>query len=345
MKKLRTEDALGQALCHDITAITDGKQSALFKRGHVLCKDDVEALLNIGKEHVFVWDPEADEVHEEEAAFLVTKPAVGHNISYTGPSQGKYVLQAETDGLLRVNAKGLLCINRVPDYTIASLPDRMPVKRNMQLAGIRIVPLVTKREHVEEAVKLTEAYAPLFTVKPYRPLKVGIIITGGEIYYGRRQDAFEPVLRKKLCPYGAETLGVTKCPDELPPIMEALSAYLSQGVELVLFTGGMSVDPDDLTPTAIRQSGAALVRQGMPMQPGNMLTIAYLGDVPLIGIPSAAIHAKTTSLDLFLPRIFAGERIVESDMRDIGEGGFCLNCEVCHYPICFLGRSPYPHDA
>ncbi len=338
MKKLRTQDALGRAICHDITAITDGKQAPLFKRGHVLRAEDVEKLLDIGKAHVFVWDPEADEMHEEEAALLVTEAAVGPNVSYAGPSQGKYVLRAETDGLLRVNSEGLLHLNRVPDYTIASLPDHMPIKSGMQFAGIRIVPLVTARAHVEEAVRIAKTHAPLFLVKPYRPLKVGIIITGSEIYYGRRPDAFEPVLRNKLSAFGAELLGVTKCPDDLSLILDALSGFLEKGAELVLFTGGMSVDPDDLTPTAIRQSGAALVSQGMPMQPGNMLTIAYLGDIPLIGIPSAAIHAKTTSLDVFLPRIFVGERIEKQDMQDTGEGGFCLNCEVCHYPICFLGR-------
>ncbi|HWR24182.1 MAG TPA: molybdopterin-binding protein [Feifaniaceae bacterium] len=338
MKKLRTQDAVGRALCHDITAITDGKQGPLYQRGHVLRAEDVEKLMDIGKAHVLVWDPEADEVHEEEAAQLVTEAAAGPGVSYSGPSQGKFTLRAETGGLLRVNGEGLLRLNRVPDYTVASLPDRMPVKSGAQLAGVRIVPLVTARNNVAEAVRIAQAYAPLFQIKPYRPLKVGIIITGGEIYYGRRPDAFEPVLRSKLSAFGADILGVTKCPDELPPILDALSGFMEKGAELVLFTGGMSVDPDDLTPAAIRQSGAVLVAQGMPMQPGNMLTIAYLGDTPLIGIPSAAIHAKTTSLDIFLPRIFAGERILEADMRDAGEGGFCLNCEVCHYPICFLGR-------
>ncbi len=338
MKKLRTQDALGQALCHDITSITNGRQEPLFKRGHVLQLEDVEKLLDIGKAHVFVWDAGADEVHEEEAALLVAEAAAGPHVSFSGPSQGKYVLQAETDGLLRVNSDGLLELNHVPDYTIASLPDHMPIKQGMQFAGIRIVPLVTARENVEEAVRIAKKSTPLFTIQPYRPLKVGIVITGGEIFYGRRPDAFEPVLRKKLAAFGAEILGVTKCPDELPPITEALSSFLRDGAELVLFTGGMSVDPDDLTPTAIRQSGAIVVSQGMPMQPGNMLTIAYLNDIPLIGIPSAAIHAKTTSLDVFLPRIFTGERIDEPDMRDTGEGGFCLNCDICHYPICFFGR-------
>lgn len=338
MKKLRVQDALGQAICHDITAITNGKQAPLFKRNHVLRAEDVEKLLDIGKAHVFVWDPQADEVHEEEAALLVTEAAAGPNVSFEGPSQGKYVLRAETDGLLRVNSEGLLQLNRVPDYTIASLPDHMPVKSGAPFAGIRIVPLVTARKHVDEAVRITKAYAPLFQVAPFRPLKVGIIITGSEIYYGRRPDAFEPVLRDKLSVFGAKILGVIKCPDDLSMILDALSGFLQEGAELMLFTGGMSVDPDDLTPTAIRQSGAELVSQGMPMQPGNMLTIGYLGDVPLIGIPSAAIHAKTTSLDVFLPRIFTGERIEKKDMQDTGEGGFCLNCEVCHYPICFFGR-------
>lgn len=338
MRKIRTEDAVGQALCHDITAIRDGKQGPLFRRGHIVRAEDVQAMLDIGKFHVFVWEPEADEVHEEDAARALTGRIAGPNIAYTGPSQGKFVLTSKIRGLYKVNREGLLAINRVQDFTVASIPGNTPVEAGGVLAGVRIVPLVTARGNVEEAVRLAGEFAPVLCVKPYLPLKVGVVITGGEIFHGRIPDAFEPMLRKKLGPFGAQLLGFVKCPDELEPILAAARGFLDAGAELVLFTGGMSVDPDDLTPTAIRLLGAEFLTQGMAAQPGNMLTIAYAEDTPLIGIPSAAIHSPTTSLDLFLPRILAGERIGVQDTKDLGEGGLCLNCPVCRYPVCYFGR-------
>lgn len=339
MKKIRVQDAVGEVLCHDVTAIFPGGQKGpLFRRGHVIREEDVEKLLDIGKSHLFVWETEADEVHEEDAAFAVTKAICGHGITYSGPSEGKYQLIAETDGLYKVNSEALRRINRVEDFTVASLPGNTPVTKGGRLAGARIVPLVTGRRNVQEAVRIANENAPVFEVRPYIPRKTGIIITGSEIYYGRIQDAFEPVLREKLEVFGANILGVVKCPDDLSMIAQALAGFMAQQADMVLFTGGMSVDPDDLTPTAIRESGATLLNRGVAMQPGNMLTMAYLGDTILIGVPGASLHSKVTSLDLFLPRICAGERITEEDTGDLGEGGFCLGCKVCHYPVCYFGR-------
>ena len=339
MRKIRIQDAVGEELCHDVTAIfPDGQKGPLFRRGHIIREEDVEKLLDIGKSHLFVWEADADELHEEDAAFAVTKAVCGRGITYSGPSEGKFQLTAEADGLYKVNSQALWRINRIEDFTIASLPNNTPVTKGGKLAGARIVPLVTKRRNVEEAVRIANENAPVFEVKPYIPRKAGIIITGSEIYYGRIQDAFEPLLREKLAAFGAEILGVVKCPDDLSVIAQALAGFLSQQADMVLFTGGMSVDPDDLTPTAIRESGATLLNRGVAMQPGNMLTMAYLKETILIGVPGASLHSRITSLDLFLPRICAGERITEKDTKDLGEGGFCLGCKVCHYPVCYFGR-------
>ncbi len=339
MRKIRVEDAVGEALCHDVTAIfPDGQKGPLFKRGHVIRSEDVDKLLDIGKYHVFVWEEGADEVHEEDAALLITHAISGANISFSGPVEGKCQLFSQIDGLFKVNSEGLKRINRVPDFTIPSLPTNTPVSEGLRLAGARIVPLVTARSNVDEAVRLAVEYAPIFEVKPYTGIKAGIIITGSEIFYGRIQDAFEPILREKLSALQATVLGAVKCPDDLAAIADALAGFIAQNADIVLFTGGMSVDPDDLTPTAIRESGAAMLGRGVAMQPGNMLTMGYLQNTLLIGVPGASLHSRTTSLDLFLPRVCAGERISDEDMKDLGEGGFCLNCKVCHYPICYFGR-------
>jgi hypothetical protein len=339
MRKIEVGQALGQTLCHDMTAImADGFKGVRFRRGHVITQEDIPVLLDMGKEHIFVWEPEADEVHEEDAAIALTEVLCGEGVVYSGPSEGKMTVAAQTDGLFSVNSRALRDINMVPDYTVACISGNTAVQAGQKLAGVRIVPLVTKRENVDRAVAIARENAPVFSIKPFRPLKTGVVITGSEVYYGRIQDAFEPILTPKLRHYGAELLGFTKCPDELDKILAAVADFRARGAELILLTGGMSVDPDDLTPTAIRTLGGEFVTQGVPMQPGNMLTIAYLADCTLVGVPGASMHAPVTSLEVFLPRIFASDRITREEIAGYGEGGLCQNCPTCHFPNCTFGR-------
>ena len=339
MKKIKVEDAVGQTLCHDLTGISEGKKGVLFSRGHVIQRDDIPRLLDIGKSHVFVWEQDANEVHEDDAALAAAEAVCGPGISYDKkPSEGKSFMYAEMSGLFRLRRETLRRINSVGDYTIACLPDMTEVKEGAKLGGIRIVPLVTKQERVDAMVRAAKANWPVFAILPYKKLKCGVIITGSEVYYGRIEDKFEPIIRGQLSKYEAEVLGVTKCPDDLDMILGAISDYMEKGAELILLTGGMSVDPDDLTPTAIRSSGARVITQGVPMQPGNMLMVAYMGDTVLIGVPGASMHSPVTSFDVFLPRVFAGVEIQADDIPGLGEGGFCSVCAVCTYPRCYFGR-------
>jgi molybdenum cofactor synthesis domain-containing protein len=342
MRKIRVEDAVGETLCHDMTGLDEnGKKSVRFRRGHVIRAEDIPELLRIGKSHIFVWEPEADEVHEDDAA-LALAAAIGSD-SVAGadakPSEGKITLTAGIDGLFVVNSEALREINRVGDYTVATIPSYTAVKKGDKLCGLRIVPLVTKREKVERAAAIARENAPVLTVLPFQALRCGVIITGSEVYYGRIQDKFEPIMREKLSAFGAQILGFTKCPDDLDMILEAIRHFRARGAELILLTGGMSVDPDDLTPTAMRRSGAQVITQGVPMQPGNMLTIAKLGETILIGVPGASMHSRVTSLDVFLPRIFAGLDVTKEDFSRYGEGGLCLFCAACTYPRCYFGRA------
>ncbi|SHH78021.1 molybdenum cofactor synthesis domain-containing protein [Sporobacter termitidis DSM 10068] len=341
MRKIKVEDAVGEMLCHDMTGVNDnGVKCVRFKRGHVITEADIPALLNIGKGHIFVWEPDADEVHEDDAAIALAEVICGDNLSYDKkPSEGKIQINAAADGLFTVNREALRKINSVGDYTVATLPNFTRVDKGQKLCGLRIVPLVTKRDNVDRAVALARENFPVITVLPFKPLKCGVIITGSEVYYGRIQDRFEPVMTKKLAGYGAQLLGFTKCPDDLAMIGAAIQDFLKKGAEVILLTGGMSVDPDDLTPTAIRQSGAEIITQGVPMQPGNMLTMAYLEETILIGVPGASMNFPTTSLEVFLPRIFAGLKITKEEIAGYGEGGFCLMCAECRYPNCYFGHS------
>ena len=339
MRKIKVTDALGETLCHDMTAILPGGfKGVRFSRGHVITHEDIPVLLDMGKQHIFVWNPEDGEVHEDDAASAITEAMCGNNIRYTGPVEGKFQIISTIDGLFCINSAALYEINKVDDFTVATIPNYSKVNAGSKLAGARIVPLTTNRRNVSKAVSAALENPPVLQVLPFKPLKTGIIITGSEIYNGRINDRFEAILRKKLYKYNAEILGAVICDDDTEMIGNAVNNLTASGAELILLTGGMSVDPDDLTPGAIRASGARVIFQGVPIQPGNMLTVAYLPKTVLIGVPGASMHSDITSLDVFLPRIFAGIEIKRSDAVKLGEGGLCLECGECTYPVCPFGK-------
>lgn len=337
MKKVKVQDAIGMTLCHDITAMVDGFKGAAFKRGHVVTQEDIPRLLDIGKQHVFIWEENAGEIHEEDAARRLSQMTTVDGAHYGSVSEGKIQLFADQDGMFRVDKALLAAVNRVGDITITTLPDHYPVKAGDRLASMRIVPLVTEERQIAKAEALC-AGKQLYDLRPFKPLKVGIIITGSEIYHGRIKDKFERVARAKLAHYPAEILGVHVCDDELDMIVGAGRALLAEGTELLIFSGGMSVDPDDLTPSAIREMGAEIISYGVPSQPGNMTLVAYLDQAALLGVPGAAISRPTTIFDVLLPQIFCGDPLTKDNLIRLGEGGLCQMCDSCHFPNCTFGR-------
>lgn len=337
MKKVKVQGAIGMTLCHDITAMVDGFKGAAFKRGHVVTQEDIPRLLDIGKQHVFIWEENAGEIHEEDAARRLSQMTAVDGAHYGSISEGKIQLFADQDGMFRVDKALLAAVNRIGDITITTLPDHYPVKAGDRLASMRIVPLVTEERQIAEAEALC-AGKQLYDLRPFKPLKVGIIITGSEIYHGRIKDKFERVARAKLAHYPAEILGVHVCDDELDMIVGAGRALLAEGTELLIFSGGMSVDPDDLTPSAIREMGAEIISYGVPSQPGNMTLVAYLDQAALLGVPGAAISRPTTMFDVLLPQIFCGDPLTKDDLIRLGEGGLCQMCDNCHFPNCTFGR-------
>ncbi len=337
MKKIKVEDAVGMALCHDVTAMYDGFKGAAFKRGHVIREEDIPKLLDYGKRTVFVWEDNAGEIHEEDAARRLAAMAAVEGAHYTEPSEGKVLLLADQRGLFRVDTALLRQVNAIGDITISCLPDHYPVEQGARLVSARIVPLVTQETQIVEAERLC-AGKKLFDLRPYRHKNIGVVITGSEVYHGRIQDKFEPVVRRKMEDYPARIVGVTVCDDDLDMIVAAARQHLAGGADFLIFTGGMSVDPDDLTPTAIRQLGAEVVSHGVPAQPGNMTLVAYLDDVPILGVPGAAISMPTTIFDVLLPQIFAGDRLTKDDLIRLGDGGLCQLCKPCHWPNCTFGK-------
>lgn len=337
MKKVPIEQAVGMTLCHDITAIRDGFKGVAFRWGHVIQAEDIPAFLDLGKRTVFIWEEAAGEIHEEDAAVRMAAMAPVEGAHYTAPSEGKVMLIADQPGMLRVNTALLEQINAIGDITITTLPDHYPVKEGSKIASMRIVPLVTKEAQIIEAEALC-AKTPLLALRPYQARKAGIIITGSELYTGRIADKFEPVIRAKLTAYPCDILGVTICDDELSMIVAAAQSFLEQGADFLIFSGGMSVDPDDLTPTAIRQLGAQVISHGVPAQPGNMTLVAYLDGVSIVGVPSAAIKVPVTVLDVLLPQLFSGDKLTKDDLVRLGNGGLCQQCKPCTFPNCTFGR-------
>lgn len=342
MKLVKTEDAVGQVLCHDITQIIPGVvKGPVFRKGHIVSGEDIPVLLSVGKEHLYVWEKKEGILHEDEGAAILRDICINEYMSADEPREGKIEIRAEADGLLKVNTQGLNAVNSLGEMMIATVHGNFPVKKGDRLAGTRIIPLVIEEEKMEAARKAA-GDEPLLTILPFRHMKVGIITTGSEVFKGRIGDAFGPAVRAKLAGYDTEILGQKILDDDRDAIVEAIHSFIGEGADMVLCTGGMSVDPDDRTPGAIRAAGVDVVSYGAPVLPGAMFLLGYYEKedrtIPVLGLPGCVMYAKRTIFDLVLPRVLAGERLTKEDLSGYGEGGLCLNCEVCHFPNCGFGK-------
>ncbi len=341
MKLIKTEDAVGQVLCHDITQIIKGvTKDAVFRKGHVVTKEDIPVLLSVGKEHLYVWEKNENMLHENDAAKVLYEMAAGSS-SYISPSEvkeGKIELIAKTDGLFKVDSFLLKKVNSLGEMMIASRHGNTAVKAGDKLAGTRIIPLVIEKEKMERARDMCTG-RPIFRILPFEAKKYAVITTGNEVYKGRIEDTFTDVIKEKLSVYGAECMYHEVCPDDHEVITASIRTALSIGARLVICTGGMSVDPDDKTPLAIKNSGVDIVTYGAPVLPGAMMLLSYTkSHVPVVGLPGCVMYAKRTIFDLILPRLMANDMISADEIAALGEGGLCLGCDVCVYPNCGFGK-------
>lgn len=340
MKLMRTEDAVGQILCHDITQIIRGvTKDARFRKGHIVTEEDIPVLLSLGKDHIYIWENDETMMHENEAAEVLCAICKGENISRGNVKEGKIELFAECDGVLRINRDKLRAINSFGEMMIASRHGDFEVKAGDKLAGTRVVPLVIEKEKMEKAKELA-GDEPIMKVEPFRHLKVGIVTTGNEVFYGRIEDKFTPVVKDKVEYFGSEVVGHKVTDDNNENIERCIRELLGEGCDMILCTGGMSVDPDDKTPLAIRNVAGEVVTYGAPVLPGAMFLLAYFGDkkIPIMGLPGCVMYARRSIFDIVLPRVLTGEILSKSDLDILGEGGLCLGCEVCTFPACGFGK-------
>lgn len=327
LREVKVEDAIGMILPHDLTQILPGEfKGRLFRKGHQVTEADIPTLLSIGKEHIYVMELQPGYLHEDEAALRMAKAITGDNLRFTEPHEGKVNVRSEIHGLVKIDKAFVDSVNAIDEVVLSTIRSNTVVEAGASLVGTRVIPLIVDEAKVVEVERLAAARRAegftLLEVKPFRKLRVGVITTGSEVFKGRIKDKFGPVVKEKVAKLGSEVVDQRFVSDDSEAIVGEIHALQALGVDLVLVTGGMSVDPDDRTPGAIKQAGARVVSYGTPMLPGSMLMIAYLGDLPIMGLPGCVMHDPYTSFDVLLPRICAGEEIVRSDITEMGYGGF-----------------------
>ena len=343
MKLMKTTEAAGQMLCHDITQIIkDVSKGPVFRKGHIIREEDIPVLLSVGKDHIYVWEVNENMLHEDDAAMVLYEISASENMHPSEIKEGKVELIADCAGLLKIDRERLRTVNSLGEMMIASRHGNFAVKKGEKIAGTRVIPLIIEKEKMERAKEAVKG-GPIFRILPFTHKKVGIVTTGNEVYYNRIHDTFTPVVRAKLEEYDTEIIGHRLSSDDPEMEMRCIREFLDMGADLVLCTGGMSVDPDDRTPYAIRETTDEVVTYGAPVLPGAMFMLAYknMGDrkVPVCGLPGCVMYAKRTIFDLVRPRLMADEVLTASDFSALGEGGLCLNCPVCTFPNCGFGKA------
>jgi molybdenum cofactor synthesis domain-containing protein len=321
LKVIPVEKAVGLPLAHDITEIVPGKyKGPAFRRGHIIRPEDVSKLLDVGKAHIYVMELEKDELHEEDAARRLAKAAAGRNLKLTDPSEGRVNLVAEIRGLLKVDADLLYRFNSLGDLMLATLPSNNYVRQGTVVAGTRTIPVVVKEELIHRAEALCKEQ-PIVTLLPMPPKRVHLVVTGSEVFTGRIKDGFEPVVTRKVSEIGSQLESVKLAPDDPDIIAGHIQEAKQAGADIILVSGGMSVDPDDKTPEGIRRSGAKIESHGFPVLPGSMFVMAYLNEAPVLGLSGCVLHDSFTAFDMLLPRLVAGEKITRADIMAMGHGG------------------------
>ncbi len=339
MKLIKTREAVGHVLCHDMTQIIPGQyKDARFRKGHVVTEEDIPVLLSMGKENLYVWEMTPGMLHENEGAERLRRICQGSGMAASPVKEGKIELTAESDGLFLVDEEKLDAINSLDEIIIATRKGGTAVKAGDKLCGTRVIPLVVEESRLDAADRIAGG-TPILRLLPWKLKRAGVITTGSEVYQGLIEDRFTPVIVQKLARYGIAVTEHITVDDGMDHLLDAIAAMRSKPLDLLLCTGGMSVDPDDNTPGAIRKSGAQIVSYGAPVLPGAMFLLGYYEDgLPVMGLPGCVMYAGATVFDLVLPKVAAGVRVSKAELVRYGNGGLCLGCKPCRYPVCPFGK-------
>jgi len=339
MKKIRIEDAVGMLLGHDVTQIIPGKyKGPRFKRGHQIRKGDIPEFLKIGKEHIYVLDLKSGIVHEDDAALRLGRAFAGRNIETKEPSEGRVTFYSKSNGVFEINLPLLNRINLSRNIILSTIHRHTPCVPGMALGATRIISLTAPEKQIRRVETWCKKEGPALEILPYRKLKVGVVVTGNEIYKGRTKDRFDDRVGKKISKFGSRVVKKEVAPDDARHISQALLKLHNDSVDLILVTGGLSVDPDDVTRVGIKKAGTRILFYGTPVLPGAMFLYGMLGEKPVLGLPACVFHHQATLFDILFPRILAGEVLHRREISLLGHGGFCQNCDSCHFPLCPFGK-------
>ncbi|MEG0773289.1 molybdopterin-binding protein [Clostridium sp.] len=339
MEQVKVEDAIGMIIGHDLTKIVPGEfKGVAFKKGHIITPKDIEDLKKIGKNHIYVVNLSNGFLHEDQCALRIGQAITGSGTFFEDPSEGKVNIKAEKRGILKINLDALDKINDIDNIILSTLHNNSIVDENTIVAGTKIIPLALEEKYIEEVENICKNCNNVISIMPLKHQKVGIVITGTEVYEGKIKDKFAPVIEDKLNSYDCSIMGKTFVPDNLNNITSAIKDFINDGAEVIITSGGMSVDPDDVTPNAIRECSEEVISYGSPVLPGAMFMLAYSKSATIIGLPACGMFNKTTVFDLVLPRVMAKDRISKREINRLAHGGLCLKCEVCKYPVCPFGK-------
>jgi len=339
LKKVKLDEAIGMVLAHDVTKVIPGRfKGPGFRRGHVIREEDIPELLKIGKEHVYVMELGAGEVHEEEAALRIAQTIAGSGIEFSQAGEARVNLKAKIPGLLKIAVSLLKEINSLGEITIATLHNNTVCQAGTTVTGIKVTPLIINENSLREVEKICQSKGKVIEVIPIKQKRIGIVITGNEVFEGRIEDKFGEVMQRKVKALGSVIGHKVIVPDNIDMIVQALRELKAKGSEIIVACGGLSVDPDDVTVAGVRQAGAEIISYGAPVMPGAMFLYAMWGDIPIVGAQAAVIYHSITIFDLILPRVLAEEKICRQDIVELGHGGLCLNCEKCPFPVCPFGK-------
>jgi molybdopterin biosynthesis enzyme len=338
MKSIEVSEAIGMALGQDLTRIVPGEfKGVAFKKGHIIKIEDIDLMRSMGKNHVYVMELGAEKVHENDAAQQMALYTAQETLLFAEAAEGKVNLKAHCSGILKIDTERLLAINMLEGLALATLHNNSPVSSGELIASVKIIPLMVPKATLDQVKEICAA-GHIISILPYAAKKAGLIVTGNEVYYGLIKDKFDGVIRSKFAALGSNVTETVYLPDDADLIADTIKMLAAKN-DIVFVTGGMSVDPDDVTAVAVKKTGAEVAVYGTPVLPGAMFMAAYLGEVPVLGIPACGMFSKITVLDVVLPKVLAGERITRRHIASLGNGGLCRQCEAgCHYPHCSFGK-------
>lgn len=340
MKKVKTQDAVGLILAQDLTKIVPGEfKGVRFKKGCIIGEEDVKELLDMGKEYIYIADMDEPYAHENEAADILAKSICGDGLNMTEAREGKVNLLSGFDGVLKINLEALNALNSVGDIMVSTLHRNTFVSAGRKVASAKVIPLIISQDKLDRVREVEKEYGKVISTNPVKSMKIGILITGNEVYYKRIEDKFAPVLIEKMKQWECPIIDVLYSPDDIEEISNNIGELIVRGAELVIVTGGMAVDPDDVTASAIVKAGCTIESYGSPVLPGAVFLVAYKDTIPVVGLPACGMYHKTTIFDILFPRFLSGERVLREDIVSLAHGGLCHECKECTYPVCPFGKA------